>query len=656
MSGRTVGFVILDGFGGGARIGVSKPEAVVGGGHGADIRLAGRQLARRHFRVSLEGEHWFLEDLGSRTGTLYDGQPVKRREITTEGVIQAGNLRLRLAPFEEDASREVPSGEGLDPEPPDTGNETLHLVRDADRDDALQILVNQFAEPLAFFRELVQNAVDAGSPEVDIGFEYRESEAGPDDGVMVISVDDYGAGMDRHIIDTKLTRLFSSSKDNDYTKIGKFGIGFVSVFAPQPDAVCVDTSRGGENWRVLFRKDRTFQRIARDEPVDGTKIRIFKTVPRDEFEAVRKRSLEVVSHWCRYLTAVVRFEGQPINQPFTVDGVVTAEHVEEGTRIVAGILGREQGFTAYYNRGLTLHEGDEGIECGLAARIDSRYIEHTLTRDNIIRDENHRKALALLRRLAEGDLTHRLFDRLAEAATAPATDAGLMAALRMRLEWGATLPGGFRERAIFPVLGGGAVSIATCRSAAKSERLFWDVPDSPLGQALAAQGFVVIRAASMHDEAIFAVARAALHMPECAAMRFCLPAEGEPAGGEALRTAVLRLLRRHGARVADVAWGRLDTDGSVVADRIAVTMADRSEPEPVERARMLGDSLFSKSRVLVLNAAHPGAADLARLAVFEPELSAYLTTKLFYLRGQMDPALDARLCVGALEERCRTRA
>ena len=87
----------------------------------------------------------------------------------------------------------------------------------------------------------IQNAVDAGSTEIDIRFEYV-------DGRLVVHVDDYGEGMDRHIIDTKLTRLFSSSKEGDRTKIGRFGIGFVSVFALQPEVICLDTSRAGEHW------------------------------------------------------------------------------------------------------------------------------------------------------------------------------------------------------------------------------------------------------------------------------------------------------------------------------------------------------------------------------------------------------------------------
>ena len=42
-----------------------------------------------------------------------------------------------------------------------------------------------------------------------------------------IHVDDFGEGMDEAIIDAQLTRMFSSTKENDLTKIGKFGIGFL---------------------------------------------------------------------------------------------------------------------------------------------------------------------------------------------------------------------------------------------------------------------------------------------------------------------------------------------------------------------------------------------------------------------------------------------
>ena len=144
--------------------------------------------------------------------------------------------------------------------------------------DALDALVDQFADPWSFLRELIQNAIDAGSLEIDVLLDHD-----PDQGMMTIEVVDNGEGMDREIIDARLTRLFSSAKDGDYTKIGRFGIGFVSVFAIEPELVCVDTARAGEHWRVLFKKDRSFERIldavdeARGETV-GTSRKLIRFV------------------------------------------------------------------------------------------------------------------------------------------------------------------------------------------------------------------------------------------------------------------------------------------------------------------------------------------------------------------------------------------
>ena len=73
-------------------------------------------------------------------------------------------------------------------------------------------LVRQFADPYAFFRELVQNAIDAGSGEIAVRVDYEHESA-------VIRVDDFGEGMTRDIIENKLTKLFASSKDNDFTQI-----------------------------------------------------------------------------------------------------------------------------------------------------------------------------------------------------------------------------------------------------------------------------------------------------------------------------------------------------------------------------------------------------------------------------------------------------
>src|SRR3954470_9197910 len=85
-------------------------------------------------------------------------------------------------------------------------------------------VIAQFADPYAFYRELVQNAIDAGTPDVAIRIDYEDA-----DQRVRISVRDRGEGMTREIIEQQLLVLFRSTKEDDHNKIGKFGIGFASV-------------------------------------------------------------------------------------------------------------------------------------------------------------------------------------------------------------------------------------------------------------------------------------------------------------------------------------------------------------------------------------------------------------------------------------------
>ena len=184
------------------------------------------------------------------------------------------------------------------------------MTHDPTAAGALEQLVHQFSDPLSFYRELIQNSIDAGSTEVEVSLEHT-------DGVIVIRVDDWGEGMNPEIIDTRLTRLFSSSKDDDLTKIGKFGIGFVSVFAIEPDAVVLDTARDDESWRVIFRSDRSFTHRPRPAR-GGTKVRILKRGDEGTYDQLLWRTVEVVCFWCRYLEAEIRIQGKPINRPFAL--------------------------------------------------------------------------------------------------------------------------------------------------------------------------------------------------------------------------------------------------------------------------------------------------------------------------------------------------
>lgn len=297
----------------------------------------------------------------------------------------------------------------------------------------LDNLVTQFSSPLDCFRELVQNSIDAGSPSVDVWTEYIPGEG--HEGTIALHVDDYGEGMDEKIIDDQFTRLFASTKEDDLTKIGKFGIGFVSVFALKPTAILVQTGRGGEYWEVLFHKDRSFSKSKLDVPVEGTQMTIFLEGDIHRYTELVEGIQKTLKHWCSHSETEVTFEDRTpvdggfseqiiINDPFEVPGKCLTRVEHQGTEIVAAYHHRP--VYGFYNRGLTLaltRAGDDvlGHRAGrfrhIAFKIKSRYLEHTLSRETVMRDENYEKAMTLLEQAANDQLVASLVDEIERLAT-----------------------------------------------------------------------------------------------------------------------------------------------------------------------------------------------------------------------------------------------
>ncbi len=525
---------------------------------------------------------------------------------------------------------------------------------------ALDNLIHQFADPWSFLREMIQNAIDAGSPEIEVNIEHQSPGpgAGADDpGLMMVEILDAGAGMDRDIIDNRLTRLFSSAKDGDYTKIGRFGIGFVSVFAIAPDLVCVDTGRSGEYWRVLFRADRSFERIRLDMPVEGTTIRIYKRGGPGQVEEARRRAAKVIEYWCKHARVEVHLDGVLVSRPMSLDADCVIEHEEEGTRLLLGLSEDPHALHGYYHGGLTLHEERSDALPHLSFKIDSRYLEHTLTRDNVIRDENYDKAMAIVARLAATRLVETLFAALEAqvlefdpdpSAVDPAAVETLRAlyghALRERRRaagGGQKLSETVETRRIIPTVDGPPRSLRDCRKLGR-EQLWTAAAASPVTAALRAKGSCVVdlRAAGevLTDLLTLHTKRAPQRVSSvCTA----IPTPGggdcgidsEPGGWAPLRAACAHLLDSEGARVAALRLGHLDYPESAVADRVAITQGEFGELTPIEAAGSLATGWLAGKRCVVVNADHPSVGQLLELAQTEPELAAYLLVKLLYLRA-----------------------
>ena len=521
-------------------------------------------------------------------------------------------------------------------------------------DDALDRLVNQFSDSMAFFRELIQNSLDAGSDEVEVWFEHR-------DGRMIIHVDDWGEGMSREIIETRLTRLFSSSKDGDRTKIGKFGIGFVSVFAIAPEAVCIDTSRDGEHWRILFDAQRKFSLIRREQPVEGTKLQIFKVASASEYQQFRARAREVVRFWCRHVEGEIRFEGELINEPFDLDAPIKVRRAHEQELMVIGHPRDGQAFAGFYNRGLTLVE--EQTIPGIAFKASSPHLEHTLTRDDVIREAGFVRLLDRVHALIAGELCEQVFRALGEAVRELDPSAPLDHATRERIEylWGAV---DHHQKAEHP-LSSEAAAVPLFRSPSgalldrpmlrRRREVIVAPRSSPVSEALERAGAIVVWLPDECSKGRLLLERVVSATIEVDRWCTALPPRDaeEAARWRPLADAVTRLLGEWGAKLGGVQLGHLAYEDSTVADRVAITQAEFGEATAVADAAAIGTGLLASRRVVVLNADHPTIRTIAALAQSEPELAAYFACKAFFLGVRLDAETDERLVSLSYDSRAR---
>ena len=301
----------------------------------------------------------------------------------------------------------------------------------AEVDALLERLVAQFESPYDFLRELVQNAMDAGSDRVEVTLETHAIDA--DDVIFVLTILDTGAGMDEAIIDQELTRLFSSGKSGDRTMAGGFGIGFVSVFAWDPEAVLVHTGRAGESWELVFHRDRSFEKVAIQDPVEGTTIALFRRGRVNEREAIAEAIRDSLWRWCRFCPLELSFEDLDGDEPAELiqdspeppdlglgAGLTHSEIRGESTLRVSFAVPPS---AVFLRRGLILAEGGpKQLLTGVASTLgesaehlqiwaDSPLLRTSMARDKVLDDDGRVAVEARLVALI-GQLREQLIARL----------------------------------------------------------------------------------------------------------------------------------------------------------------------------------------------------------------------------------------------------
>ena len=200
-----------------------------------------------------------------------------------------------------------------------------------------------------------------------------------------------------------------------------------------------------------------------------------------------------------------------INRPFEVAGLCLTRSAAEGTEVVLAYCKEpEYGF---YNKGLALTVSRVGSEllgehaerlAHVGFKVKSRYLEHTLSRDTVVREGNFLKAMALVMSAADGPLQSALVAELGGLTGRPGWSISDLNRYSELIGYLAREPAqGLVRNEELPILrsvDGTAVSLARVWEAASEDRRgFVSDTAGPLEQMLIAAGTPVLWAGRPWD-------------------------------------------------------------------------------------------------------------------------------------------------------------
>ncbi|MEJ7604209.1 MAG: ATP-binding protein [Kofleriaceae bacterium] len=518
-------------------------------------------------------------------------------------------------------------------------------------------VVAQFADPLAFYRELIQNSIDAGTPSIEVRLAYDEPAR-----LMRVTVRDRGDGMSREIVEDQLLVLFRSTKEHDETKIGKFGIGFKSVLAPRPNLVIVQTARQGQRLTLHLHPDLTYELYdAGPAAQSGTSVELELAMEPDLSDDFIERTEAALVRWCRHASVPIELEARRrsgdevavrIDRPLALEhALVEVRDAADDGKLVC-VVGLVTGTPAvgFFNHGLMLHETEEPLFGGVAAKIQDSRLGHTLSRDNVRRDDRYTRAVSHARALIDQALipavTRELAVRAQLADLRPYYEL-VNAIERAKLE----LPA---DAWVFPLVSEHrATTRATIRASELQRRAWGAAHPSPLTAVLAARGTPVLHLSPASQAWLQArVARSAhAHVAsvneELTAVAPVTLADTD----HALLDLLSELLEGAYRRPPSIGLAKLTgacADQLVIADRVGDSIAT---PDPVfvlDQASALRNPFGKLLRLpLVLSVTHPTVVT-ARAG--DPRVAAsHLARAILLHYGKLDVARSTQLLALTLD-------
>ena len=303
---------------------------------------------------------------------------------------------------------------------------------------------------------------------------------------------------------------------------------------------------------------------------------------------------------------------------------------EPGFRAVMGYWHEPAAPVGFFNRGLTLLESVEDVLPGVTFKVEASALEHTLTRDNVVRDRRFAEVIERLRGLASGPLRERWLTEL-RAANKSGPPERHAALLRLAVTDLRRLP---EDEALLSTADGARVSLKALKPGftQRNEPSLWAEGPSPVVEALRAAGQIVL-------------VGPAERRPELALAR--LMGRGTPAEVHSLYWRP-KLLGEHPVTQAAAKFGAAQgEDAAIVAASFTGcgdALRDRVATRQRQPGRLSRHGEEEPRGALLVNLDHPL---VARLLALPPEISGpalwSLARRAVGDRAPSAPALIKRL-------------
>lgn len=271
-------------------------------------------------------------------------------------------------------------------------------------------LSKQFKEPEDCYREIIQNSIDAETPQIDVYFDVEKME-GKQSKFSVI-FEDYGIGMDSQDRKDFFLKLFASKKEHDIRKIGQYGIGISSIFALDLEEVFVESSgkpkESGEieSWGLHIKSVSSSPSCAYYNIPErkGTKISLVRIVNTANIEKHKLKVFEKIAYYCERSRTPIYIEKRFVNKEFDLESSIKISQNRSGLEYVLSIGEKNRPFFEIFNNRLKLQDGESlfGSYKDVSCLISSPYFKHTFSRDSVVENDAYKNTINEVRKAISG--------------------------------------------------------------------------------------------------------------------------------------------------------------------------------------------------------------------------------------------------------------